>query len=1392
MYQKKESIMRLNFHLRIKIYSIYFKCKFGLIAGVILFIFTYNVHSQERKSNQKFVHYSTRDGLSSRNQTNIVQDNEGFIWIGTTDGLNRFDGHEFKVYRQIPGDSASLGGNEISSLFIDSYGTLWISTYYGGVFRYNKEYDNFSLIRDNRGDNIIVSSNIVEDNQHRLWISTYLGIYFFDLAKGRFSKTFYFEPGNKNNSLFASDQVRALYVDGETIWIGYGAGIFSMVNTRTLLFKHFKLPGIDSKNVTDNFINSFCSDGDSLWMTTWGKGIWIFNKKTQVSYPYKGIKSLQVNFICNDKPGNIWIGTESEGLVFLDKGIGKPIYYMHNDYNTNSLSNNCVSNIFIDRQNNFWLSNKKGDVHYFAADNPFRTWIRDPGNSNELSNNNITCMLETDEQNLWVGFMEGGIDIINLKTKSKRFLSVTNNNNLGKKPAICMFKDRDNELWIGTYQEGLKKYDKVTGKFITFRNNPNDPGSISGNDIRKIAEDSKGNIWLAVHGGGLNKFNKKTGKAEHFFVNYANMASSPISSNWLLTIMCDNSDNIWVGTVAGASFLSNDFKTSKHFKNNTKDSTSLSNDFVNVIFEDSKGDIWFGTNNGLNHYNKDANNFTRYSIKNGLPNNIILGIIEDNNKNLWIITNKGLSKFSPTNGVFKNYSTDDGLVTDEFNIGSCYKNSRGELYFGGLNGLFAFLPDSLKTNTFEPPVYITDFKLFNKSVLNKNDDRNTFVLEKPINQCKKITLNYSQNIIGFKFVALNYMNQQKNLYSYKMEGFDASWSTPDTKRDVTYTNLHYGEYTFKVKACNNDGVWNETGASIQIIIRPPFWKTNWAIIFYFLLIAFLLYIFRYLILRDANIKRKLALEMLEVEKLQELDSQKMKFFSNISHEFRTPLTLILGPLDKLIHTIKDEHQLIDIQIIHRNAQRLLRLINQLMDFRKIEVIGFEVNYIKGDIIKFIADLSNVFVYEASQRNIKFSIKTDLNSLSIYFDKDKLDKILYNLLSNAFKFTPDCGTITVSVSTDVDMRNLCLTVEDSGQGIPDYAQSKIFERFYQVENTGSFGTGIGLALTKELVQLLNGNICIESAIGKGSKFTITLPVVQQIEVSKTKELINKQELVERGVPSQWSYQDIQDTHLIQGEDVHHKKVLPILLIVEDNADMRLFIRNEFINSYRVLEAANGELGLEKAIAEIPDIIICDVMMPGMDGVEFCERIKSDEKTSHIPVILLTALSSDEHAVEGLKSGADDYVIKPFNSIILKLKVRNIFESRRLFQYRFLKEPAATIKEIALSALDEKFLKKAYEVVEKNIGNAELDANDFTLAVGMSRAQVYRKINALTGQSVKEFIRIIRLKKASKMLLNENKNVTEIAFTVGFNSITYFTKSFTDYFGVSPSKYVHLNK
>ena len=1366
----------------------------SFVSVLVVFILSPLISlAQEGRNNQKFISYSTRQGLSSSNQTCIVQDREGFIWIGTTNGLDRFDGYTFKEYRKIAGDPKSLNGNTIYSLFVDHKGTLWVGTSRGGLCRYNKETDDFTSFTNDPKNPFSLSNNIVssivEDNRHRLWVGTFNGLNLYDECLNRFVHFYPDATDRDHQHSLACDQVRTLVVDCERIWIGYTSGTISSLDVSTMRFKHFNLFRSGSITQADCFVNSFCPDGDKLWVGTWGKGVWVFDKRLNESYPCQQVKELFVNTICMDEKNNLWVGTESDGLLQLDPSRHLKTSFVHDDYNKYSLTNNCISSIFVDRQSNLWLGSKKGDVHYFMVNNPFYAWMRKPNHPKALSNNNVTCILETDDQSLWVGFLEGGLDVFDSKTRTKKNIDCTQPAvGLGSGTVISMFKDRADDIWLGTYLDGLKRYDKKKRRFITYKLDPNCPESLSGNDVRSIAEDQRGDLWLAIHGGGLNRFNKKTGRAEHFFVNYKTPSRSPITSNWLTSIVCDRQDNLWVGSVSGASFISNDFKTFRHFANAAADPHSLSNDNVNVIFEDSFGTIWLGTNDGLNRYNKASRDFTVYTSKDGLPNNFIVGILEDKKGHLWISTNKGLSEFCPNFSLFKNYYIDDGLATDEFNVGSCYKNRRGEMYFGGLEGLDQFHPDSIKANNTPSPVYITDFKLFNHSVpIKKGSGDPGFVLQRPIHQCEEVVLDYDQNVFGFEFVVLNYINLQKNLYSYKMDGFDKSWSTPGTKRDVTYTNLHDGTYTFRVKACNNQGVWNAEGVSIRIVIRPPWWRTRLAMLSSFILILAVLYVFRLLILRDANIKRKLELETLAVEKLQDLGEQKMRFFANVSHEFRTPLTLIVGPLEKLISNTKDELQLIELKLIHRNSQRLLRLINQLMDFSKLDASRLSLNEVRDDMVRFIADLYKAFVFEAKKRHVDFFFETELQELQVCFDKDKLDKIIYNLLSNAFKFTRDGGTIVIVLHADEAKGLIEISVRDSGSGIPAGEQAKIFDRFYQTEESGGYGTGIGLSLTKELVDLMQGSIRLESEQGQGSRFVVSLP--WRLTPTCAKEIIDSGAAVELNTgSSQWSYQDLDplQSHPSKEQD------LPVLMIVEDNADMLLYIQNEFLGAYRIVEATHGEEGLLRALQEVPDVIISDVMMPVMDGVELCRRIRLDERTCHIPFVLLTARSSDEYALVGLESGADDYIVKPFNSSLLKAKVKNIVESRRLLKMRFVKEPRAAIQEIAPTALDEKFLKKAYQVVERNIGNSELDANDFAVAVGMSRAQVYRKITALTGQTVKEFIRIIRLKRAAEMLLDENDNVSEIAFKVGFNSVAYFTKSFTDYYGVPPSKYVSLKK
>src|SRR3972149_3425801 len=616
-----------------------------------------------------------------------------------------------------------------------------------------------------------------------------------------------------------------------------------------------------------------------------------------------------------------------------------------------------------------------------------------------------------------------------------------------------------------------------------------------------------------------------------------------------------------------------------------------------------------------------------------------MDILEDDNYNLWISTAKGLSKFSPDQKTFKNYSVQDGLVTDEFNVFASFKSTSGEMYFGGREGVNRFNPDEIKINNFKPPVYITDFKLFNQSVYIKKDNSSEgFSLPKQINFCDEITLDYHQNVITIEFVALNFHNLEKNQYKYKLEGFEEEWNLPGYIRFVTYTNLHPGEYTFRVIASNDDGIWNAEGASLKIIVNPPFWRTGWAYAFYLLIILLLLYAFRKLILHEAEIKNKLEVEELEIKKLQEMDTLKMRFFSNVSHEFRTPLTLIVGPLEKLIKDIKDE---------------------------------------------------------SNERRINYSFIQACSSLEAWFDHDKLDKITYNLLSNAFKFTQDGGSISLSIIVDeasvnysgVDAkRTIEIIVKDSGIGIPKESQSKIFDRFYQVKNyLNTPGTGIGLSLTYELVRLHQGNIFLESEPNTGATFTVILPLwTEESELPSSSSTYKR---VDKGDGLKISKESTPELITQTVNENKNEKNLPHLLIIEDNPDMRLYIKDEFKNIYTITEAHNGATGIEKALEEIPDAIICDVMMPGIDGYEVCRKLKLDEKTSHIPILMLTAKSSEQHTIEGFESGADDYVAKPFSSAILKVRIKSLIDSRELLRKKFIKDPFAAIKDFSPSKTDE---------------------------------------------------------------------------------------------------------
>jgi signal transduction histidine kinase/ligand-binding sensor domain-containing protein/DNA-binding response OmpR family regulator len=1339
-------------------------------------------------------------GLSSDNQNCITQDNEGFIWIGTGEGLNRFDGLSFKTYRSNLKSNTSLKSNIITCLFCDSQGQLWVGTYGGGLSRYNKEKDNFLTFSSNPNNpKALLTSEInaiAEDKNKKLWIGTSLGLYQYDPKTNGFIG--YTIPTNQkpNSGTIANNSINFIKQDNDILWITYACGIITAFNTTEMSFKHYKLFEIASQQAADFSVNSIVLDKNLIWISTWTKGIWIFDKITGKAHQYEKESSQYINFFFKDNNNRYWYNPEGEGLVLINNNT--KINFKFSDFDPYSISSNSLSSIFQDKQNNIWITSKQGDLNFAVLNNPFYSWYKNPGSQQGLTNNLINAVIEDSQKRIWVGYDGGGIDILDAKgVKPKYFIKGDKSTSLGPGPVMYIFESRDGTIWVGKYLDGLKKYNESTKLFTSYIRNDNNIETISGNDVRFIDEDSEGNLWLAIHGGGLDKFSPKSGRFIHYR-NDINRPSTSILKDWTYTSLVDKHDNVWVGNVAGLSVVSSYTAKVKNYVVENKEGYNLSNNIAQAVFVDSKENIWVGTTDGLNRIDRNSDSIRKYFVKDGLTSNVITEIQEDDHHNLWIGTGKGLAKFNPEHEKFQNFSTFDGLITDKFT--ASFKSSTGEMYFGGNRGLNRFNPDSIKINNYKPPVYINDFKLFNKSVrVSDGTQSDEFSIPQQIVYCKKIELEYYQNVITIGFVALNYRSLEKNQYKYKLEGFQDDWASAGYQHEVTYTNLSAGEYTFRVIASNNDGIWNTEGANLEIIVYPPWWRSTWAYAIYLLIILFLLYSFRKLILHEAEINNYLEVEKLEIKKLQEMDSLKMHFFSNVSHEFRTPLTLIVSPVESLLKSIKDESQKIHLNLIKHNANRLLRLVNQLMDFGKIEEAKLDMNFEKSDLVHFTKNIVDSFNHEAMELTINYSFIQTCPSLEAWFDHDKLDKIIYNLLSNAFKFTHDGGSISLSLDVDntsakypgVDSkRTIHIIVKDSGIGIPKESQLKIFDRFYQVKNhLTTQGTGIGLSLTYELVRLHNGNIFLESEPNIGSKFTVVLPLwteESELPVSSLTHMKtdkgNEPKILNKNTP------EFITEALNEDKD---EKNLPHLLIIEDNSDMRLFIKNEIKDLYKVIEAHNGTVGIEKALEEIPDAIICDVMMPGINGYEVCRKLKQDEKTSHIPILMLTAKSSEQHTIEGFESGADDYVAKPFSSAILKVRIKSLIDSRELLRKKFIKEPFATIKDFSPSKTDETLLKKAYAIVEKNLSNPNFEVGDFAYEIGMSRTQLYRKINAIAGQTVREFIRIIRLKKAAELLVNSDIKVSEVAERVGFGSQSYFTTSFTEFFGMNPSKYVKKN-
>jgi signal transduction histidine kinase/DNA-binding response OmpR family regulator len=822
--------------------------------------------------------------------------------------------------------------------------------------------------------------------------------------------------------------------------------------------------------------------------------------------------------------------------------------------------------------------------------------------------------------------------------------------------------------------------------------------------------------------------------------------------------------------------------------------------------------------------------FERYSVKDGLPSDWITEILEDDNGILWIATNNGLSKFNPGTATFRNYTIEDGLLSNQ--IGPGCRSKTGELIFSSDDGFIIFHPDSIKDNLDIPPVYITDFYLFNKPVpIGYDSLSGRSILSKSLIECEELELNYDDKVFSFEFAALDYHAPMKNKYAYRMEGFDKDWTYVDADyKLITYTNLDPGKYTFRVKGSNNDGYWNEAGASLKIIIHPPWWQTSWAYLFYLLMIGSTVYFTWKAQLKRIRTKNEFKMTKFEARKMHEVDEMKSRFFTNISHEFRTPLTLILGPATDILDSTNELKTRKNISLIRKNANRLLGLVNQLLDISKLESGNMKLQTAPQNIVTLLKAFTLSFTSYAERKRITLKFNSSENEIMVYLDKDKIEKIMTNLLSNAFKFTPEGGRIEISMrvrqsydgqsnlnmpeatapvslappdrsssvirrtpSNDWFHEGVEVRISDSGIGIPPDKLPHIFDRFYQVDGSHTReqeGTGIGLALTKELVELHKGKIEVESVEGKGTTFVITLPLgkdhlkleeIGQAEDGKEKDLIQHvydDDLEKRGEPEV----DLE---------IAEKESFPSLLIIEDNFDLRKYIKDQLQEGYRILEAGDGEDGWAQSLEHLPDLIISDVMMPKMDGFQLCQKLKMDERTSHIPVILLTAKAAKEDKLAGYETGADEYIMKPFEPVELRARIKNLLEQRNRLHEHFSRQGIFDLHQAKITPVDKIFLQKIYHEITLHISDPSFGVETLAENIAISRSVLHRKLVSLTGEPPVEFIRRIRLNRAVELMEKKFGNLSEIALEVGFTNPAYFSDCFRRQFGVSPSQYRREN-
>ena len=1331
---------------------------FMIFVGTIYFICAQLLYSQDQI---KFRQLSVNDGLSQNSAVSIAQDSIGFMWIATQDGLNKYDGSTFSIYPFTFTDVTRATHSYLGKVYVDRKGHVWAIPNDRIPYKLDNQSNIFVPLQG-----ISDASSIFMDEDYNLWIGTYSNglyvkkvdeegvsqIFSSNIAGGTIYNITQNEKGVlllcMDNEIVEYDykevrlqKVKAKTTTGNPIvsnysdivmdkqsreWIGtFGAGLYFR-NSGERVFRRVENLGFKDSlpmdlNITDLHLDTL----GRLWIATYGQGLYLVNFEqlsiTHFSTAKHNPTALHYNDILSiyeDYSGTLWFGTDGAGISYYDQYLEK--FNSFTDYQTpENISIDVVRSIVVDRENSVWIGTSgKGLTQYIPEDDSWRTFKTGTESENTISSDRVMSLMIDKEDNLWIGTQDGGLNMRDTEGNFVHF-SDTGDSSLSANTIWSIYQDEEKRIWLGTRDDGLIQFDKEKGEVRRYAYDPNLQNGIPSNNVRVVTSDGKGNLWIGTEGHGISRFNIE----EETFTNH--------------------------------QFVSN--------------GNSLSSNRIKCLYYAPNDMLWIGTNgSGLNAYDIENNLFYEYSVRDGLANNVIYGILPDNEGTLWLSSNKGITKFTPAAKLeaapsIVNYNNYEGLAT-EFNTGAYFKDGDGNLYFGGLDGFYWFKPNKIKENTTVPKIAITGFDVYNTAF--------------PI--ADGLALKANQNTLSFSFSGLQFSLPEKNQYQYRLVNFDSDWVYAGQKNFARYTRLPPGEYEFQVKASNYDGVWNENPVGFSFSIMSPWYLTPIAKFSYVILFLLLAYgVYSYL-KWQWQLQLNLRLKMEETERFKKLNRFKSKLYTDISHEFRTPLTLISGPVDaKLSQGGLSDMDFANFSMIKRNINRLIALVDQLLHLAKLEKGKLKLKISKGDMGLFLGMLTSSFRYRASIKRIDYVVEID-ELRPVWFDEDALEKIIINLLSNAFKYVSEGGRCQFVARRDGG--KVRISVKNTVGQYSEVDLDNLFTRFYQ-QDEYSEGAGVGLSVVKELVNLYQGTITVEMEEPKLIHFSVSLPLRKSHFTNlAVVELVKKAGEPNLNPDCSGHIMPIPDAVHGDGSDD-----LPILLIVEDHKEIREFLNSAWKTRYRIMEAINGEEGINTALEVVPDIIISDVRMPLCDGIELCNKLKTDERTSHIPIILLTAGVGEEQELLGLQSGADDFITKPFKLKILQARVDNLIGNRKMLRNRYSHESILEAKDIAITPTDEMFLNKLQSVLDDHLADPNFNAEAFCEKLAMSRMQLHRKLLTYTGLSTTAFIRSQRLKQAVHILKTSDASISEIAYAVGFNTPSYFIKCFRETYNKTPAEY-----